>query len=74
LLGFLFGLLKGYLIIAVFSWILIILPLDKWTNIIEQNSRVFHASNNFRMDIVSFFGWEDFINHSENYIKDLVQP
>ena len=74
LLGFLFGLLKGYLIIAVFSWILIILPLDKWTNIIEQNSRVFYASNNFRMDIVSFFGWEDPINHSENYIKDLVQP
>jgi len=74
LLGFLFGVLKGFFIITVFVWILIILPLDKWTNIIEQNSRVFHISTNFRINIVSFFGWEDPIIYSENFIKDLVQP
>ena len=74
LLGFLFGVLKGFFIITVFVWILIILPLDKWTNIIEKNSRVFHISTNFRINIVSFFGWEDPIIYSENFIKDLVQP
>lgn len=74
LLGFLFGVLKGFFIITVFVWILIILPLDKWTNIIEQNSRVFQISTKFRINIVSFFGWEDPINYSENFIKDLVQP
>lgn len=74
LLGFLFGVLKGFFIITVFVWILIILPLDKWTNIIEQNSRVFHICTNFRINIVSFFGWEDPIIYSENFIKDLVQP
>ena len=74
LLGFLFGVLKGFFIITVFVWLLIILPLDKWTNIIEQNSRVFHISTNFRINIVSFFGWEDPIIYSENFIKDLVQP
>ena len=31
ILGFIFGSLKGYCIIAVFIWVIIILPLDKWT-------------------------------------------
>ena len=74
LLGFLFGMLKGFCIITVFAWLLIILPLDKWTNIIEQNSKFFHITTNFRSSIVNFFGWEDPINYSENFIKDLVQP
>ena len=74
LLGFLFGMLKGFCIITVFVWLLIILPLDKWTNIIEQNSKIFHTTPSFRSSIVNFFGWEDPINYSENFIKDLVQP
>ena len=74
LLGLLFGMIKGFCIITVFIWILIILPLDKWTNIIEQNSNIFHTATSFRNNIVSFFGWEDPINYSENFIKDLVQP
>ena len=74
LLGLFFGMLKGFCIITVFIWVLIILPLDKWTNIIEQNSKIFHAATNFRTTIVIFFGWEDPIIYSENFIKDLVQP
>ena len=74
LLGLLFGMIKGFCIITVFIWILIILPLDKWTNIMEQNSNIFHTATNFRNDIVSFFGWQDPINYSENFIKNLVQP
>ena len=74
LLGLVFGMLKGYCIITVFIWILIILPMDKWTNIIEQNSKIFHTTNNFRINVVNFFGWEDPISYSENFIKDLVKP
>jgi len=74
LLGLFFGMLKGFVIITVFIWVLIILPLDKWTNIIEQNSKMFHVATSFRNNIVSFFGWEDPVSYSENFIKDLVQP
>ena len=74
LLGLLFGMIKGFYIITVFIWVLIILPLDKWTNIIGQNSNIFHTATSFHNNIVSFFGWEDPINYSENFIKDLVQP
>ena len=74
LLGLFFGMLKGFCIITVFIWVLIILPLDKWTNIIEQSSKIFHTATSFQNNIVSFFGWEDPVSYSENFIKDLVQP
>ena len=74
ILGFLFGMLKGYCIITVFIWVLIILPLDSWTNIVEQNSRIFHTTNHFRNSMVNFFGWEDPLDYSENFIRDMVQP
>ena len=74
ILGFFLGMIKGYCIIAVFIWVLIILPLDSWTNIVEQNSRIFNTTNNFRNSIVNFFGWEDPLNYSENFIRDMVQP
>ena len=74
ILGFIFGSLKGYCIIAVFIWVIIILPLDKWTMIIEQNSKIVKTTNEFRVTIISFFGWEDPVSFSENFIKKLVQP
>ena len=74
ILGFIFGSLKGYCIIAVFIWVIIILPLDKWTMIIEQNSSIVKTTNEFRITIISFFGWEDPVNFSESFIKKLVQP
>tara|TARA_Y100001978_G_C23563401_1_gene370447 strand:+ start:96 stop:329 length:234 start_codon:yes stop_codon:yes gene_type:complete len=74
ILGFIFGSLKGYCIIAVFIWVIIILPLDKWTMIIEQNSSIVKTTNEFRITIISFFGWEDPVSFSENFIKKLVQP
>ena len=74
ILGFIFGSLKGYCIIAVFIWVIIILPLDKWTMIIEQNSSIVKTTNEFRITIINFFGWEDPVNFSENLIKKLVQP
>ena len=74
ILGFFFGMLKGYCIITVFIWVLIILPLDSWTNIIEQNSKIILTTNHFLNIAVNFFGWEEPLNFSENFIKDLVQP
>jgi len=73
-LGFIFGLIKGFFIIAVFFWVLLILPLDKWTIIIERNSSIYHKGNQLRINIVNFFGWEDPVIQSESYIKNLVVP
>ena len=74
ILGFFFASIKGYCIISVFFWIISILPLDKWTIIIEQNSKVVQTTNYFRISIISFFGWEDPVFYSANFLRKLVQP
>ena len=50
------------------------IPLQKWTNIINNNSRLITYSDQIRISIVSFFNWEDPISLSESYVKELTQP
>ena len=73
-LGFTFGLIKGYIIFLVFVWLIALLPLHKWTTIIEGNSRLARHGNKLRTQIVSFFNWDDPISLGESYIKQLTQP
>ena len=42
--------------------------------LLEQNSKIVKTTNEFRVTIISFFGWEDPVNFSENFLKKLVQP
>ena len=73
-LGFTFGAIKGYIIFLVFVWLVALLPLHKWTTIIENNSRLALHGNKLRSQVVSFFNWEDPISLGESYIKQLTQP
>jgi hypothetical protein len=73
-LGFVFGSIKGFFIMMVFIWIMAILPLQKWSNIIEANSILAQKSNLIRINMVEFFNWEDPIALSESYLKQLSQP
>ena len=73
-LGFSFGLIKGYSIIIVLIWFIALLPLHKWTMVIQENSRLAMHGNMVRNQIVSFFNWEDPISLGESYIKQLTQP
>ena len=73
-LGFSFGLIKGCAIIIVLIWFIALLPLHKWTMVIEENSRLARHGNMFRTQIVSFFNWDDPILLGESYIKQLTQP
>jgi hypothetical protein len=51
-----------------------ILPLQKWSNIIETNSILAQKSNLIRINMVEFFNWEDPVALSESYLKQLSQP
>ena len=73
-LGFLFGIFKGAAMLMTFVWFVSILPLQKWTNIMNNNSRLITYSDQIRISIISFFNWEDPISLSESYIKELTQP
>ena len=74
LLGLFFGALKGSGMIIVLVWIIAILPLEKWTSFINQNSRLAVIGNDLRISTVSFFNWEDPVLVSESYIKKLTKP
>ena len=73
-MGFFFGMVKGAILLIAFVWFVSILPLQKWNNIINENSKLITYSNQIRLSVISFFNWEDPITLSESYIKNITQP
>ena len=73
-MGFFFGMVKGATLLIAFVWFISILPLQKWNNIINENSRFITYSNQIRLSVISFFNWEDPVTLSESYIKKITQP
>ena len=73
-LGFIFGAFKGFFIIMTILWFIALLPKQKWTSFMGKKSNILIISNQFRISIVSFFNWDDPVELSESYIKQLTQP
>ena len=73
-MGFFFGTVKGAVLLIAFVWFVSILPLQKWNNIINENSKLITYSNQIRLSVISFFNWEDPVTLSESYIKKITQP
>jgi hypothetical protein len=65
---------KGFMMVIVFVWLLALLPMEKWTDIIERNSVIARKGNKIRVEIVDFFGWDDPVVTSEAYLHQLIQP
>ena len=73
-LGFTFGTFKGFFIIMTILWFIALLPKQKWTTFIGKKSNISIISDQFRISIISFFNWDDPVELSESYIKQLTQP
>ena len=73
-LGFTFGAFKGFFIIMTILWFIALLPKQKWTSFMGKKSNISKISNQFRISLVSFFNWDDPVELSESYIKQLTQP
>ena len=56
-MGFLFGMVKGVILLISFVWFISILPLQKWNNVINENSNFVMYSNQIRLSVISFFNW-----------------
>ena len=74
LLGCIFGAFKGFFIIMTILWFIALLPKQKWTTFIGKKSNISIISDQFRISIISFFNWDDPVELSESYIKQLTQP
>ena len=73
-LGFTFGAFKGFFIIMTILWFIALLPKQKWTSFMGKKSNILIISSQFRISIISFFNWDDPVELSESYIKQLTQP
>ena len=73
-LGCIFGAFKGFFIIMTILWFIALLPKQKWTTFIGKKSSISIISDQFRISIISFFNWDDPVELSESYIKQLTQP
>ena len=73
-LGCIFGAFKGFFIIMTILWFIALLPKQKWTSFLGKESNISIISNKFRISIISFFNWDDPVELSESYIKQLTQP
>ena len=73
-LGFIFGAIKWLFIIMTILWFIALLPKQKWTTFIGEKSSISIISDQFRISIISFFNWDDPVELSESYIKQLTQP
>ena len=74
IMGYLFGMIKGGIGLMIFLWLISILPLQKWTNVMSETSNLINYSNAVRTSIISFFNWDDPVSLGESYIKDITQP
>ena len=74
IMGSLFGMIKGGISLIMFFWFISILPIQKWTNIMNESSILINYSNVIRISVISFFNWEDPVSLGESYIRDIIQP
>ena len=51
-MGFFFGMVKGATLLISFVWFISILPLQKWNNVINENSNFVMYSNQIRLSVI----------------------
>ncbi len=71
-MGVLFGALKGLVILAVFIWLIDILPLDNWSDTLSQESTLVKSNIAIRDGIIDVFQWSDPVKKSEDYIRNIT--
>jgi uncharacterized membrane protein required for colicin V production len=72
LLGFVVGVMKGLIPIALILWTFELLPFQRWTDTLYRESRIANIVKTIRDINVEYFGLEDPVNAGKEYIKSLV--
>ena len=72
LLGFVIGVMKGLIPIALILWAFELLPVQQWTDTLYQESRIANIVKTIRDKNVEYFGWEDPVNAGKEYVKSVI--
>ena len=71
-MGFVFGALKGIIILMLFYWTIDLFPSNKWTSIIRKESYLSYRFTNTRYVIINLFHLDDPIKDGEIFLKDMI--
>lgn len=72
LFGFVVGVMKGTISIALILWAFELLPFQNWTDTLYQESQIAKTVKTVRDKNVEFFGWEDPVNAGKEFVKSLI--
>ncbi len=72
LFGFVMGVLKGIVAIALILWAFELIPIQHWTDTLYQESRIAKTVKTIRDNSVSLFELEDPVNNGKEYIRSLT--
>jgi membrane protein required for colicin V production len=72
LIGFVFGVLKGMIPIAILLWALEILPAQKWVDSLFESSKIARTVRYVRDTSVDLFRWNDPIDDAKDYLGSMI--
>jgi uncharacterized membrane protein required for colicin V production len=73
-IGFLFGSLKGAVIVMLVLWSFELLPIHSWVDKLNRESLIAYALKTARDKTIDIFNWEDPVQKGENFIRDILNP
>lgn len=71
-MGFIFGAIKGIIILMLFFWTMDLFPSNKWISIIRNESNLSYRFTNTRFIIINLFHLEDPIKEGEIFLKNMI--
>jgi len=71
-MGFVFGSLKGIIILMLIYWTIDLFPSNKWISIIRKESYLSYKFTNTRYVIINLFHLEDPVKEGEVFIKEMI--
>ena len=72
-MGFLFGAVKGMIILMLLYWTVDLFPEKKWASIIREESYLSKTFNDTRHVIIDIFHLNDPVHQGELFIRDVIK-
>ena len=72
-MGFLFGAVKGMIILMLLYWTVDLFPKNKWATIIRKESYLSKTFTNTRLVIIDIFHLTDPVYQGEIFIQDMIK-
>ncbi|MEE9573156.1 MAG: CvpA family protein [Candidatus Neomarinimicrobiota bacterium] len=73
LFGFVVGVMKGLIPIALILWAFELLPVQRWTDTLYQESQIANIVKTIRDKNIEYFGLEDPVNAGKEYVRSLFE-